>query len=314
MWTCSARFKFEPLDAVDVKAIRKVLTRTKMVLTKRGGGGRGWDNNNTKRNAEAVIPRNGSSSPHTNKFMWELYYLECVMDELAKCNHLLSPRECWEEVFTTKCEVVPVCFKCRQCRIRFAQATCVLVAAQGCRDVNVLPRLGAVFRHPRYEHFSVEEWCSISLLELVTVYHHVSKQALNAHIVISFLQEFRDVDLPRTVQEITCYYGFGKKTACLLLSAVGMENVGIPVDRHLFAGFKLLGWIPNNTKDETEASICVEQWLPKLKWDTCNVVLAGCRQVWQNKLYQQILVETATSLGWEHIELVNRLCADCKHV
>jgi hypothetical protein len=316
-WTCSATFQFEPLNSNDITAIQKItMKRTANARTS-------FQPNttvmNAARNVETIPRQNNTPMPASTPQptteirtrLWDLYRLECVLEQLSVQHALVSPRESWEQVFTTKCNQSPTCLRCRRCRVRFAQATCVLVAAQGCRDVSVLPRLGAVFRHPRYEHFSIEEWGGISLQELVTVYHHLSKQALNAHLVLLFLGCYKDADIPTTLAEITSHYGFGKKTACLLLSAVGVEQVGIPVDRHLLSGFVQLGWVPSNVRDETKASNLVEAWLPKNKWETCNVVLASIRQIWQQKLYQPMLLSSANSLGPEFTDVVNRLCCDC---
>jgi endonuclease III len=193
--------------------------------------------------------------------------------------------------------------------VRFAQAAIVVVAVQGVSDVVVLPRLGALFRHERYVHFSIDEWASISLKEMVMVLRHVSKQATNANVVLTFLQHFKDTrHLPRTLAAYQCHYGIGKKSACLLMGAVGMANVGIPVDRHLLSGFRSLGWIPTNIGSETVASELVEKWLPREKWETCNIVLAGIRQLWNNNTYKPLVIEVAEELGREHIYTARRLC------
>ena len=55
------------------------------------------------------------------------------------------------------------CLKCNCCKRRFAQVSIIIVNAQGMLDKRILTYLGAVFRHPRYEHFSLEEWSQVSL-------------------------------------------------------------------------------------------------------------------------------------------------------
>ncbi len=56
-------------------------------------------------------------------------------------------------------------------------------------------------------------------------------------IVHHFLKDFANKEvLPQTIDELICFYGFGKKTACLLLDAMGLtknQQAGIPVDQHL---------------------------------------------------------------------------------
>jgi endonuclease III len=169
----------------------------------------------------------------------------------------LSGCMCWKDVFTGSCLQTPACLKCRPCRMLFSQATIVLVAAQGTSDCVVLPYLGAVFRHLRYANFSIEEWSSISVEALSTmVFRKASKQSQNAMIVHHVLKDFaKEMVLPQTIDEIICYYGFGKKTACLLLDAMGLTNqAGIPVDRHLATGFRSLRWADAQEWEETVIS------------------------------------------------------------
>jgi endonuclease III len=74
------------------------------------------------------------------------------------------------------------------------------------------------------------------------------------------LQEFAHKDfLPETIDDLSCYLGFGKKTACLLLDTMGVAaEPGIPVDRHLATGFRSLGWADVNESDETAIGTMVE--------------------------------------------------------
>jgi endonuclease III len=195
--------------------------------------------------------------------------------------------------------------------MRFSQAAIALVAAQGTRDSVILPYLGAVFRHRRYRAFSVEEWSLISTDELTMVFHRVSMQGQNANTVHFFLQDFAHKDfLPKTVYEISRYLGFGKKTACLLLDAMGVaKQPGIPVDRHLATGFRSLGWADVNEHEETAISSMVECWMPPQKWAECNIVCAGLRQVWfQHGEYKKTMVAVAKNLGADHFRLLGLLC------
>jgi endonuclease III len=195
--------------------------------------------------------------------------------------------------------------------MRFSQAAIALVAAQGTRDSVNLPYLGAVYRHRRYAAFSVEEWALISTDELTMVFHPTSMQGQNANTVHYFLQEFAHKDfLPKTVDDLSRYLGFGKKTACLLLDAMGVaEQPGIPVDRHLATGFRSLGWADVNEYDETAISSMVECWMPPKKWGECNIVCAGLRQVWfQHPEHKKTMVAAAKNLGADHMRLLSLLC------
>jgi endonuclease III len=252
---------------------------------------------------------------HDQRFLSEYAMLEAIHQRLIHVHRLFPLRMCWKEVFTGSCLQTPACLKCRPCRMRFSQATMVLVAAQGASDFVILPYLGAVFRHLRYANFSIEEWSSISVEELTMVFRKASKQSQNAMIVHHFLKDFANEEvLPQTIDEIVCYHGFGKKTACLLLDAMGLTNqAGIPVDRHLAHGFRSLGWADPQEWEETTISCMVESWLPPDKWGECNIVCAGLRQVWwQDSTYQSTLRATAEGLGSDHLDILSKLC--CKRV
>lgn len=241
--------------------------------------------------------------------------LKDVKSHLAENWELTAPRLCWQQVFTRSC-LTPCggrpCLSCRGCRMRFAQATLVLVAAQGMMDTRCLPHFGAVFRHPRYALFSIEEWCAISLEELTMVYSPISKQCISAVYVHYFLINFvMGRSLPKTVAEISCYQGFGKKTACLLLSAMDPQLlVGIPVDRHLAEAFRSLGWAHGQEKNEEMISYMVELWLPRDQWAECNLVCAGLRQLWAIPRVRELMLSIVREeFGEEHINLIAKTCS-----
>ena len=253
-----------------------------------------------------------SNSTLPDLFLSQYTKLVEVHNRLIVDHNLYPPRVCWEDVFTAKCqEPDPPCWECRQCRIRFSQATIVVVAAQGTRDSQCLPHFGAVFRHPRYRDFSIEEWSQISVEELTMLYSPTSKQGLSAMTVHFFLNSFAHGEefLPRNVEDLTCYKGFRKKSACLLLSAMDPSlEVGIPVDRHLATCFGTLGWADPAATDAEILSQMVELWLPKDKWAECNIVCAGLRQVWQKKSHRPTLQACALALGEDHLSLLLRCC------
>ena len=239
--------------------------------------------------------------------------LEEVYDRLGSVHNLHPPRAFWEDVFTAKCPTQPCCWVCRECRKRFSQLTLVLVAAQGTKDSLCLPHFGAVFRHPRYSTFSVEEWSSMSWAELTMVFSFVSKQAQSACYVQWILGDLAyKSQLPRKVCHISQYLGFGKKTACLLLNAMDPQmRVGIAVDRHLATAFKSLGWSCAEEGNETQISYMVEAWLPPEHWSRCNLVCAGLRQLAQGGLAAPstlLLKASAKFFGPNHVSLVEKCC------
>jgi endonuclease III len=241
----------------------------------------------------------------------EYLKLEAVYHRLTTVHEVYPPRHFWEDVFTARCKEDPCCWTCRECRRRFSQISIVLVACQGTRDLLCLPHFGAVFRHPRYKLFSVEEWSTISIPELTMVFSQVSKQAQSAIYVKLFLGDFAfKSDLPQEIFQVCCYLGFGKKSACLLLNAMDPHRcVGIPVDRHLSSAFRFLGWADPAEKDETMISKMVELWLPAEHWSRCNIVCAGLRQVWQSKFKDQVIA-AAKFLGPDHTRVLGRCCSN----
>jgi endonuclease III len=241
----------------------------------------------------------------------EYLKLEAVYHRLTTVHEVYPPRHFWEDVFTARCKEDPCCWTCRECRRRFSQISIVLVSCQGTRDALCLPHFGAVFRHPRYKLFSVEEWSTISIPELTMVFSQVSKQAQCAIYVKLFLGDFAfKADLPQEISQVCCYLGFGKKSACLLLNAMDPHrSVGIPVDRHLSSAFRILGWADPAEKDETMISKMVELWLPAEHWSRCNIVCAGLRQVWQSKFKDQVIA-AAQFLGPAHTHVLGRCCSN----
>jgi endonuclease III len=223
------------------------------------------------------------SSTNEKKFLVQYEKLVSIHARLVPDHDLCPPRACWTDVFTYKCTSDPACWKCRVCRSRISQIVLVVIAAQGNRDSLCLPHFGAVFRHLRYKHFSIEEWSEIALEELTMVFSQVSKQGISAMYAHLFLKDLAAKNvLPQTVPEIVCYSGFWKKSACLLLDAMGCTTPpGIPVDRHLATGFRALGWVDPSVKSPESLSYMVELWLPIDRWSECNIVCAGLRQVWQ---------------------------------
>ncbi len=137
-----------------------------------------------------------------------------------------------------------------------------------------------MFRHQRYKHFSIEEWAEIAVEELTMVYSQVSKQSISAMYAHLFLSDLAIWNtLPRTIPEITCYSRFLKKSACLLLDAMGCTPPpGIPVDRHLATGFRALGWVDPLVTNPTSLSYMVESCLPIDRWsDATSSVLVCAR-------------------------------------
>jgi endonuclease III len=248
------------------------------------------------------------------QFLEEYHLLKQIAEDAASKFDLIPLRNNWEDVFTTRCPQKEPCACCRNCNIRIAQGAIVVFAAQGVADENILPHLGAVFRHPRYQHFGVEEWAALPIAELASLLNHCSMQGQNALYIHDFLAEVGKNGVPRTLEDCLCFLGILKKTACLFLTAVFGKQFGIPVDRHLAQAFINCGWVHPNCKPQTSyctmMSDMVELWLPMEETGAVNNVVAGLRQLYQNSRFRLALVEAAAKCGPNHLALLKKTTQD----
>ena len=238
-----------------------------------------------------------------------------LVEVVAECEvEGLSPlRSSWEQVFPASCSC-PVnktpCAACRGCRQRFAQVVFVVLAAAGVSDENILARLGAVFRSQYYRHFSIEEWAETPLEEIVQIYRVCSKQVQNALYTRLIFQYLAQTSLPRTLEELTCLKGIGKKSACLLLQAALGIQAGIAVDRHLMRAGKALGWIPDSCSDSDTslASSYLERFIPECDYAAVNNVVSGlCQTAAKSAAYKQRVLDIAASKGKQHFEVTKKV-------
>ena len=235
----------------------------------------------------------------------------------AALNRSLNPlRADWLQVIAARCDIKD-CWaynphKCRECSKKMAQAAIVVFCAQGVADANILPYLGAVFRHVRYANWTIAEWARISVYELATILQPCSAQAKKALYLVNFFKYVHEEKPLQTVKGFSCIYGLGKKSACLLLLATTGHPVGIPVDRHLQSAFINLRWVPQDETDCTVMSRMVECWLPKKHWSEINDEIAGIRQLYRDIDTRKTLLQVAKSLTFEHQEILNILVADMR--
>ena len=127
--------------------------------------------------------------------------------------NLYSPRSRWMDAFPVKCKSSTPCRTCRECSIRAAQAAMVCVAAHGTADHNILAPLGAVFRHPWYKNYTIEDWVATDLTEIATIFEPCSKQSMNAHYFWMFMCYCAKKGVPTSVEELSGLYGFQKKNS-----------------------------------------------------------------------------------------------------
>jgi endonuclease III len=252
-----------------------------------------------------------SADENLTKLFKYQYKLITELEQACDDDHLVPLRGSWEEVFSHRCHNIgEVCGTCRNCDKRFAQAAIVVFAAQGVADSNILCYLGTVFRHWRYQNWGVAEWALVNVYELATILKPCSAQGLKSLYLKHFFQYLSQHQVPRTVPHFCCFYGIQKKSACLLISTTKEEPVGIPVDRHLKAAFRNLGWVPPEVNDPTLMSEMVEIWLPADQTADVNNKIAGIRQLYQKSTTRASLCKTAFNLGEEHYEILKYLVKD----
>jgi endonuclease III len=217
--------------------------------------------------------------------------LQAITKHINKHHGVESIRSAWLEALTAVCvyylddsSEYKGCGKCPGCWKRFAQVLNLIKGAAGVADKVVVMLWGAVFRSERYRNFTLEDWANLSYQEYAEIANKCSKGASNAYYVLPMLRRIvADSQLPLSVDSVMRFYGFWHKSAALILSAVTGTNHGIPCDRHLFRCFKGLGWIDEDTKDETKVALTIETWLPQKEWGNVNDLLAGLGQLLVDK-------------------------------
>jgi endonuclease III len=235
------------------------------------------------------------------KAMKEFKALE-GLEEILKKLGIVSLRSRWLEALTAVClkkrrgKKYKGCGKCAGCWNRFAQACMLVKSASGVSDELVVMHWGAVFRSKRYRDFFFKHWAEMDRVEYSIVANSCSCACMNACYIHSMLGKvLEDGELPLEVEPLMRFYGFGLKSASLILNAVLGENCGIAVDVHLARIMKKLGWCVWATKDETKMSLCVAKWLDRQYWGKVNDLLAGL---------SQLLVLKDENLNYKHRQVI----------
>jgi hypothetical protein len=157
------------------------------------------------------------------------------------------------------------------------QALVIVVAAQGVSDNVILPHLAAVFRHSRYRNFSIEEWASVSIPELASIFKRCSCHNKSAFFMHFFLVEILHHGPQTNLCDLMSCRGFQKKSACLWLMSVYNINFGRPTGSHVLDAYVRLCWMPPDSSEEL-ASYMLEMYLPREMWELPNIYLAGIQQ------------------------------------
>jgi endonuclease III len=198
---------------------------------------------------------------------------------------IVSIRSNWLEAFTARCKMVQLgqysgCGRCGGCFNRFCQATMLVKSASGVSDLLVVMHWGAIFRSRRFKEWTIKEWAALEPWEYAIVANACSCSTMNALYVLPMLKLIASKStLPKSVEEIVIFYGFGVKSAALILNAVYGKNFAVAVDRHLSRIFQGLGWCNEYTKDETRIAAKIMSWLDRRYWGRVNDLFAGLSQL-----------------------------------
>jgi endonuclease III len=176
------------------------------------------------------------------------------------------------------------CGRCGGCFDRFCQSLMLIKSASGVSDLNCVMHWGAVFRSLRYKAYRIKDWAAMQPWEYALVANACSCSTMNALYVLPVLKLIMTRRrLPASVEEIRLFYGFGVKSAALILNAVYGKDFAVVVDRHLSRIFQGLGWCNRFTPDETRMAAKIMSWLPReffgggqqfIRW-TASVVGGG---------------------------------------
>lgn len=90
------------------------------------------------------------------------------------------------------------------------------------------------------------------------------------------LKEQYELELPKTLEELTKLPGVGKKMALIVMLYGWGECLGIAVDTHVHRVVNRLGWVQTEKADQTQ--IQLEQFVPKKEWEELGVVVLGFGQ------------------------------------
>jgi hypothetical protein len=268
----------------------------------------------TRCTRKTSLPRKSA----TARWMRQYHLLEALHKKMLELR-VVPPRADWITVLTQTCHnpspAAPYCKTCRGCLGRVAQAAMVVFAAQGTSDVNILPALGAAFRHSFYRNYSAREWAKVSIMDLAVIFEPCSKQGISAHLFHFFINHVVRHGPPTTLEDTMNFEGFGMKSSCLFLNAAFGEIPGIPVDRHLKQAFANLGWmsgVPTSQKGWDMTAKEVQLWLPQRYWMEVNDVLCGIRQLYNNRKTVSVLDGTASKMGRQTHVLLHLLCNDIR--
>lgn len=85
-----------------------------------------------------------------------------------------------------------------------------------------------------------------------------------------------DGDIPPTIETLCELRGVGPKMGHLCMQIAWNEVTGIGVDVHVHRITNRFQW--HKTKDPEGSRMALEQWLPKNRWESINVLLVGLGQ------------------------------------
>jgi endonuclease III len=153
--------------------------------------------------------------------------------------------------------------------------------------------------------FSVADISKMPMSRLVELLRPASMHYQNAGMMKCLCEIlFRDYNgvMPRSLDELKLLPGIGHKIGSIITyHGYGLVS-GIAMDRHVLKFSLYLSWCTSTSPDT--AVLQLEDWLPRTEWGPINDLVAGTCQLLQDSKTRNQVMETATELGNETLELV----------
>ena len=105
--------------------------------------------------------------------------------------------------------------------------------------------------------------------------------------------------VPRDFNTWVNFYEIGPKSASLILFAAFGLKVAVPVDVHVFVGFKRWGW--TNAISREECSWQARKWVPEKDYIRINDVIGSIRQCKATSRGSWITNSNAKRKGWGNV-------------
>jgi endonuclease III len=192
----------------------------------------------------------------------EIYSLveELRQDRTAPCDH-------------SGCEALPLRDNPRAFRFQVLMS---LILSSQTKDATV----GAAIRKMQADGvLNVESIAKMDYSELNAYINKVGFHNNKTKYIMQVVQILRDKydgDIPLTAAEMMDLPGVGPKMAYICENVSWERQSGIGVDTHMHRLFNELGWVESKNPEQTRVQL--EDWLPRDKWGSVNLLWVGFGQ------------------------------------